>query len=134
MLLSTFGLSTLGVGASAVMVALGVLGLGLGFSIVNSPTANAAAAALSPEESGVGLGIFQLIFFLGGGFGPAVSATFLAYRQEVGGTVINPLYNLQAAPFSDAFLIIALSAAIALIATLGIKQKSKAPPEEAKDA
>ena len=134
MLISTFGLSTLGVGASAVVVSLGVLGLGLGFSIVNSPTANAAAATLSAEESGVGLGIFQLIFFLGGGFGPAVTATFLAYRQEVGGAAINPLYTLDAAPFSDAFLLIALSAAIALVMTFGIKQRSKEPPEEARDA
>ncbi len=125
MLLSTFGLSTIGVGASAVVVSLGVLGLGLGFSIVNSPTANAAAATLSAEESGVGLGIFQLVFFLGGGFGPAVTATLLAARQEAGGAAINPLYNLQAAPFSDAFLLIALSAAIALVATFGIKQKAK---------
>ena len=125
MLLSTFGLSTLGVGASAVVVSLCVLGLGLGFSIVNSPTANAAAATLSAEESGVGLGIFQLVFFLGGGFGPAVAATLLAARQEAGGAAINPLYNLQAAPFSDAFLLIALSAAIALTATSGIKQKAK---------
>lgn len=134
MLLSTFGLSTLGVGASAVAVALGVLGLGFGFSFANSPTANAAATTLSPEESGVGLGIFQLIFFLGGGFGTAVAATFLAFRQEVGGMAINPLYTLEAASFSDAFLLIALSAAIALVATFGIKQKVKDRPKEAKDA
>ncbi|MGB3633379.1 MAG: MFS transporter [Rubrobacteraceae bacterium] len=134
MLLSTFGLSTLGVGASAVVVALGVLGLGLGFSIVNSPTANAAAATLSAEESGVGLGIFQLIFFLGGGFGTAIVATFLAFRQDVGGAALNPLYTLESASFSDAFLIIALSAAIALAVTFGIKQRVKEPPKEAEDA
>jgi hypothetical protein len=127
MLTSTFGLSTIGVGASAVAVMLGVLGLGLGFSIVNSPTANAAAATLSTEESGVGLGIFQLIFFLGGGFGTAVAATFLAFRQEAGEAAINPLYTLQTASFSDAFLLISLSAAIALLATLSIKQRSKYP-------
>ena len=125
MLLSTFGISTLGVGASAVTVALGVLGLGLGFSIVNSPTANAAAATLSAEESGVGLGIFQLVFFLGGGFGPAVTATFLAFRQAAGGAAINPFHALGSAPFSDAFLLIALSAAIALVMTLGIRQRKK---------
>lgn len=125
MLLSTFGISTLEVGASAVTVALGVLGLGLGFSIVNSPTANAAAATLSAEESGVGLGIFQLVFFLGGGFGPAVTATFLAFRQEVDAAAINPFHTLGSAPFSDAFLVIALSAAIALVMTLGIRQRKK---------
>lgn len=125
MLLSTFGISTLGVGASAITVALGILGLGLGFSIVNSPTANAAAATLSAEESGVGLGIFQLVFFLGGGFGPAVTATFLAFRQDAGEAAINPFHTLGSAPFSDAFLVIALSAAIALVMTLGIRQRKK---------
>lgn len=129
-LLSTFGLSTLWVGASAVAITLGVLGLGLGFSLANSPTANAAAATLSPEESGVGLGIFQLIFFLGAGFGPAVAATFLAYRQESGEEAINPLYTLGTTPFSDAFLLIAFSAAVALAATFGIKQRVKQLPKE----
>ncbi|CAN5912232.1 MFS transporter [soil metagenome] len=132
--LSTFGLSTLWVGGSAVAVALGVLGLGLGFSLANSPTANAAAATLSPEESGVGLGIFQLAFFLGAGFGPAVAATFLSYRQESGGGALNPLYSLGTTSFSDAFLLIALSAAVALLATLGIGQKAKQPPKETLDA
>jgi MFS family permease len=130
MMLSTLGLSTFGVGASSVSVALGVLGLGVGFSLANSPIANAAAATLSSEESGVGLGIFQLVFFLGGGFGPAVAATFLAFRQDVGGSAINPLHSLGAAPFSDAFLLIALSAAMALVATVGIGRKSKEPPKK----
>lgn len=130
MMLSTLGLSTFGVGASSVAVALGVLGLGVGFSLANSPIANAAAATLSSEESGVGLGIFQLVFFLGGGFGPAVAATFLAFRQDVGGSAINPLHSLGAAPFSDAFLLIALSAAMALVATVGIGRKSKEPPKK----
>ena len=125
MFVSTFGISTLGVGASAVVVSLGVLGLGLGFSIVNSPTANAAAATLSTEESGVGLGIFQLVFFLGGGFGTAIVATFLAFRQEVGRTAINPLHTLGSAPFSDAFLLIALSSVVAVVATLGIRRRAK---------
>jgi EmrB/QacA subfamily drug resistance transporter len=125
MFISTFALSTLGVGASAVMVALGVLGLGLGFSIVNSPTANAAAATLSEEESGVGLGIFQLIFFLGGGFGTAAAATFLAFRQNVGGAAINPFYSLGADSFSDAFLLITLAAAVALLATFGTRRRVK---------
>ena len=134
MALSTFGISTLGAGAPAVLVALGVLGLGLGFSIVNSPTANAAASTLSQEESGVGLGIFQLIFFLGGGFGTAIVATFLSFRQDVGGAAINPLYTLEAAPFSDAFLLIALAATVALVATVGIKQRAKTSENEKNDS
>ncbi len=132
-LLSTFGISTLGVGASAVLVAVGILGLGIGFSAVNSPNANAAAATLSPEESGVGLGIYQLVFFLGGGFGPAVAATFLALRQETGSDAINPLHTIGAAPFSDAFLLITLAAAVALLATFGTRHRVKGPDKETRD-
>lgn len=131
-LLSTFAVSTFGVGASSLLVAAGILGLGVGFSAVNSPNANAAAATLSPEESGVGLGIYQLVFFLGGGFGPAAAATFLALRQDMGSEAINPLHTIGAAPFSDAFLLISFAAALALIATFGTKRRVKGPDKEAR--
>ena len=121
MLLSMLFISTLGAGSSAVAVAVGLLGQGLGFAAVNSPNANAASAALPPEESGVGLGIYQLLFFLGGGFGPAIAATFLALRQEVGAGALNPLYLLDAAAFSDAFLFVSAAILIAFAASFELR-------------
>ncbi|WP_207955760.1 MFS transporter [Rubrobacter marinus] len=41
-----------------------------GFAFANSATNNAAQAVLPREEVGVGIGIFQGLFFLGGGRGP----------------------------------------------------------------
>jgi MFS transporter, DHA2 family, metal-tetracycline-proton antiporter len=120
MLISMLFISTLGAGSSALAVAVGLLGQGLGFAAVNSPNANAASASLPPEESGVGLGIYQLLFFLGGGFGPAIAATFLALRQEIGAGALNPLYTLDAAPFSDAFLFVSAAILIAFAASLGL--------------
>ena len=122
-MISTLFISTFAAGASAVAVAAGVAGLGLGFSAVNSPNSNAAAATLSQEDSGVGLGIYQLFFFLGGGFGPAVAATFLAFRQGEG--AINPFYTLDAAHFSDAFLLISAALLVALAASLGLRANTK---------
>ena len=120
--LSMFSLSAFAAGASAVAVAVGILGQSLGFAIVNSPNTNAAAASLSRDESGVGLGIYQMLFFLGGGFGPAVAATFLAVRQGSGSGALNPLFAASSASFSDAFLLLTAASVVALAATWGLKR------------
>ncbi len=128
MLLSMLFLSTFGAGASPVVVALGMLGMGAGFAFANSPTTNAAAAALPREEVGVGLGIYQGLFFLGGGTGPALIGAFLAARREADTDAFNPLYSLSAASFSDAFLMIGVALLIAFAASLklgGINIPSK---------
>ena len=125
MLFSALFLSTFGAGASPIVVAVGMLGVGVGFAFANSPTTNAAAAALPKEESGVGLGIFQGLFFLGGGTGPAVIGAFLAARTEAGADALNPLYTLGAAAFSDAFLMIGVALALALLASLNLRGTKK---------
>jgi MFS transporter, DHA2 family, metal-tetracycline-proton antiporter len=131
MLLSALFLSTFAAGASPIVVSAGMLGVGAGFAFANSPTTNAAAAALPQAEAGVGLGIYQGIFFLGGGTGPAVVGTFLAARREAGADALNPLYALDAASFSDAFLIIAAALALAFAASLKVQENGKQPPSKA---
>jgi MFS family permease len=121
---SIFFISAYAAGASPIWVTLGLLGQGIGFAAVNSPNANAATATLSPQESGVGLGIYQMIFFLGGGFGPAVAATFLAFRDESGAGALNLLYTLDAAPFSDAFLLVSAACIVALVASFGLSSST----------
>jgi fucose permease len=79
----------------------------------------------------VGLGIYQGIFFLGGGTGPAVVGTFLAARREAGVDALNPLYALDAAYFSDAFLVIAATLALAFVASLKLQETNKQPPAKA---
>ncbi|MDP8952581.1 MAG: MFS transporter [Actinomycetota bacterium] len=125
MLLSVLFLSTLAAGSPPLVVAAGMLGVGTGFAFVNSPTTNAAAAALSPQEIGVGLGIQQGIFFLGGGTGPAVVGAFLAARREGATQALNPFYALDAAPFSDAFLLLSLALLLAFVAFLGLSKGDK---------
>ena len=127
MLLSVLFLSAFGVGASPIVVAAGMLGLGTGFAFVNSPATNAAAAALGREEAGVGLGIYQALFFLGGGTGPAVIGAFLAARREAAVGALNPLYTLDAAAFSDAFLVIGAALLLAFAASLKLPGNKKQP-------
>src|SRR5215204_6238853 len=130
MLLSVLFLSTFGAGASPVVVAAGMLGVGTGFAFVNSPTTNAAATALPQAETGVGLGIYQSLFFLGGGTGPAVIGAFLAARREAGAEALNPLYALDAASFSDAFLVIGAALLLAFVASLKLRRDNGQPETE----
>ena len=118
MALSVFFVSSFGAGASPVLVSSGMLGFGVGFALVNPAATNAAAGALSGEEIGAGMGIFQGLYFLGGGTGPALIGAFLAARVEGGLDAINPLHALDAAPFSDAFLAIVLALVLALAVAL----------------
>jgi DHA2 family metal-tetracycline-proton antiporter-like MFS transporter len=127
MLVSAVVTSSFAAGASPYVVAGGLLILGIGYAATNSPASNAASDAIPPQVAGTGLGIYQLFFFLGSGTGPAVLGAFLAARRAAPGDAINPLYSLQVTPFSDAFLLTAVAALLALLATttLGRKPKTK---------
>src|SRR5918992_5483067 len=125
MMLSTLFISTFS-GGSPVMIAVGLMGVGIGFAFVQSPANNAAANALQDSEVGGGMGIFAGAFFLGAGTGPALIGAFLATREVAGFSAINPLYTLDAAPFSDAFLAMIPALIVALIAALGLKGGIKA--------
>jgi DHA2 family metal-tetracycline-proton antiporter-like MFS transporter len=113
-LLSTFA------GASPVLLAVGIAGVGAGFSGIQSPASNAAANALPAEAVGAGMGLFAGAFFLGGGTGAALGGAFLAARQGAGAAALNPLYGFGAAPFSDVFLAMGLALALALGIALGL--------------
>ena len=121
MALSILFLSTFAAGAQPLLVTLGMLGVGFGFAFIQAPATNAATNALPDPEVGVGMGIFAGAFFLGAGTGPALVGAFLAAREEAGSEAINPLYNLDAAPFSDAFLAMVLALIVALVAALGLR-------------
>lgn len=123
--LSILCISTFVAGASPVLVALGLLGVSIGFAIASPPTANAAASALPGKEVGSGMGIFQGLVFLGGGTGPAVIGAFLAARTAADTGVLNPLYTLDAAAFSDAFLAMSLAPIIALIAAFALRNSDE---------
>src|SRR4029453_11302663 len=107
-------------GAPPLLIAGGVLGVGVGFACMQSPTNNAAANALPNEAVGAGMGLFAGAFFLGAGTGPALIRALFAARAEAGSGALNPLYPFDAAPFSDAFLAMILALVVALIAAFGL--------------
>lgn len=119
--ISVFCISAFGAGAAPALVSMAMFGVGTGFAFIQPPATNAASGALPESEVGAGLGIFAGAFFLGAGTGPALIGAFLAARQEAASDAINPLYDLDAAPFSDAFLAMTLAVIFALVAALGLR-------------
>ena len=69
------------------------------------------------------MGLYQAFFFLGGGIGAALTAALLAARREGSSAAFNPFYSLDAAPFSDVFLALAVIVVVALLAALGVRSR-----------
>lgn len=62
-------------GTSVLGVALGMFIYGIGFAFCQSPMTSAISQLVPREEAGVGMGMFMMIFFVGGAFGTALSVT-----------------------------------------------------------
>lgn len=115
MLVAAVILSSVAAGRDAWVVAIGVLILMTGNSMVNAPLNSAASRLLRPEETGIGMGLVSGGVFLGGGMGAAITGAWLNARQNADASAINPLYIGDAAAWSDGFLGIAVMSAIALV-------------------
>lgn len=121
---STLFLSTFASGASPVFVSIGVMGVGIAFAFVNSPVNNAAVGSLNKEQVGAGMGLFQGSVYLGAGTGAGIIGAFLHARLTAAES-LNPLYNLNAIGYSDAFLAATLSVMIALLAAVGLRNDKR---------
>lgn len=96
-------------GVGALMV-----GMGLGLALIVSPAINAVSAALPESQAGVGLGIYQGAFFLGGGTGAAALGAVLSTRMGAD-RAWNPLHAGPGAAFSDTLMVDAAVLALALL-------------------
>lgn len=127
MLTGSLCMSTFAADSSPLIISAIMLGMGVGYVGIISPAANAASTSLTPDVAGVGFGVYQLFFFLGGGSGAALLGSFLAYRQGIPPNAFNPFYNLAPAgtAYSDAFLLgsAALLVSFLLVAGLDGHQK-----------
>ncbi|GHE91141.1 MFS transporter [Amycolatopsis deserti] len=109
-------LSTFATRTSVIPAGIGILGFSVGFISVATPIISAAAGALPAEQVGVGLGILQGAQFLGAGTGPALFGVLVTARQHNGSGAVNPLHaGSEGAAYSDAFLVMAVVAVLALI-------------------
>ena len=92
----TSGLSILG-------IAVGMSLYGLGFSFIQSPTIGAISQILPESETGVGLGMFMMIYFLGGALGVAFTVNVVAIQGADVASWLG-LEQGSAAPFANALV------------------------------
>lgn len=121
---STLFLSSFASGASPVFVSIGVMGVSIAFAFVNSPVNNAAVGSLNKEQVGAGMGLFQGSVYLGAGTGAGIIGAFLHARLTAAES-LNPLYDLNAIGYSDAFLAATLSVMVALFAAVGLRNDKR---------
>ncbi len=80
---------------------------------------------MPPRVYGAGLGIYNMMFFVGSGFGAAISTALLAVREDAGSSLV-PLYAgaERFTVFSDALLPNAVLIAVALL-TLRVAARAR---------
>jgi DHA2 family metal-tetracycline-proton antiporter-like MFS transporter len=101
-------------GAGHWVVAAGLIVCYAGFSLLQASAAAAVAGSLPREEIGVGMGLYNLIFFMSGAFGAALIGKLLDVSG--GWPAVNPLLaNPDAAPYSNLFLLFTASVAVSAI-------------------
>src|SRR5690606_8410148 len=107
-------LSAFGPGNAPLNVELLLAITGAGMGLSNSTMLNTASLIVPARHVGLGIGLFNMFFFLGGAFGATISTTILEARLHVT-DAINPLHSGAGAGFSDAMLASVVCAFIALV-------------------
>jgi EmrB/QacA subfamily drug resistance transporter len=92
--------------------------LGAGQAMVNSPLSVTLTRSIPARSAGSGLGIYNMLFFVGGGFGAATATALLSVRVDVQDTLL-PIYAgaEQFTEFGDAYLYSLFAFALALVIT-----------------
>lgn len=95
-----------------------------GYGMVNGSVINAATAELPDRLAGLGVGVFNLAFFLGGAVSVAVTGAVLRARESTADP-FNVALSGHAPEFSDAFLVVAVFALAALALALGSRRPAQ---------
>lgn len=107
-------LSSAGVGGPPLLVAGLLILCGAGMGLVNSASTVVVSSLLPPERVGLGIGLYNMQFFLGSAFGATLTTSILDSREHVA-DAWNPLHDGPGAGFSDALLV---TLAASLLASL----------------
>jgi MFS family permease len=98
------------------------LGVGIGFSFASM--ANLVVESVPREEVGVATGINTIMRSLGGALGAQLVASLL-----VGKTIAGSAIPAEAA-YTDAFIVAAVAAGLAMVAALAIPQTRRPEPQQ----
>ena len=120
-----------GVDWSTWNVALLYVAVASGYGMINAAAVKAATEVLPDELAGIGTGVFNLSFFLGGAVSVAIAGAMLRSR-EFSTEPLNPLFSGTALTYSDALIVVvALSFGGFLLAILQPPRKAVADADEA---
>jgi EmrB/QacA subfamily drug resistance transporter len=92
-------------------IAVGGLLVGIGIGLAFAAMANLVVGAVRPDQTGVATGINTIMRSIGGSVGAQIAAAILAGNQILGGR-----YPAESG-FTDAFVMSAVAAVVALVAT-----------------
>ena len=109
-------MATVAVGWSTIALVSLFVFLGVGQSMVNSPLALIVTRSIPTRIAGSGLGMYNMLFFVGGGFGAAAATALLASREDAADALL-PIYSgaEQFSEFGDAYLYSLAAFTLALV-------------------
>ncbi|SFO03949.1 MFS transporter, DHA2 family, metal-tetracycline-proton antiporter/MFS transporter, DHA2 family, florfenicol/chloramphenicol resistance protein [Pseudonocardia ammonioxydans] len=111
-------------GGSAIVIGAVTFLLGLALAMITAPLINEVSAVVGERDAGVGLGIYQGAFFLGGGTGAAVIGAVLSARADTAAVGWNPWHDIgEATMYSDALLVIAAVVVPAIGVASGLSRR-----------
>jgi MFS family permease len=98
-------MATFGIGWPVIPFAAVTTFVGIGQAFVNSPLSVVLTRTIPQRIYGVGLGLYNMLYFVGSGFGAAISTALLVAREGKASTIL-PFYagDERYTHISDAFL------------------------------
>ncbi len=90
-------------GAKPHLITLGIIITYSGFSTLQSTLAQTVSMILPKNQVGVGMGIYNMIFFMSGAIGAAMTSRVI--ESFANGPVFNPFLTLPAGAYSNVFLL-----------------------------
>jgi MFS family permease len=111
---------------AAVLAALFLL-FGVGQAFVSSPVTVAISRVVPVRATGTGLGLYNMMFFIGSAFGAAASTALLAAREDASEPLL-PWYRGDPAfsEFGDAYLFSLMASVVALV-VIWLASRTRAP-------
>jgi predicted MFS family arabinose efflux permease len=129
MFCGAFTLHVGGAGWEPVEISALYVVIAAGYGMVNASVISAATSRLGPALAGVGVGVFNLAFFLGGAISVALAGAILRAREDAS-QAVNPLFDGRPIEFSDAFLVVVGGALIAFLLAVFVSPEPEGEPSE----
>jgi MFS family permease len=103
---------------------------GAGQAFVSAPISVAITRVVPARATGTGLGLYNMMFFIGSAFGAAAATAMLAARETADSALL-PFYRGAAAfsEFSDAYLVSLVATSVALV-VVWLASRTRVPSDD----